>query len=517
MPEIEIKAEDPFSPDTSTLMDELSESLKTITGSSGRGSFHLEEMNDTKSVFAVARNPGHAAIGCGALRPVDEKTAEVKRVYAKIEGRGIGRKILAFLEREAYGMGYSRLILEIRRINRRAVSFYERNGYTSIPNYGKYAQNDQAICFEKRIRGGGPDQNLLETVCMLRHALHRLPEPSGEEQKTKEYLMAFLRKHTSLRLEDGGQWFCAVHKEPEAAETIAFRAEMDALPCGDGYAHLCGHDGHCAALAGLGLALEGRKLGRNIVLIFQHAEETGAGGRVCCGAIQKFGVRRVYAFHNIPGWEEGTVLLRSGTFACASRGMTLSFTGTPSHAAYPQNGRNPGFAAARLIAALPEIVKPDRYKGLTMATLVGCKTGVKAFGSAAGSAEVWLTLRAWREEDLSALTASLEQVARSEAARDEVGFFDSFCDVFPVTVNDQSALEQLEKISRSAGLSCADVPEPFRWSEDFGYYGSAGAQGVMVGIGAGKDWPQLHTEHFEFNDRIFPSVLTLFLSLAQFG
>ncbi len=79
------------------------------------------------------------------------------------------------------------------------------------------------------------------------------------------------------------------------------------------------------------------------------------------------------------------MLLRRGTFACASRGMTLSFSGAPSHAAYPECGKNPGFAAARLISALPELTESSGYGGLAMATLVGAKIGAKAFGSAAGT------------------------------------------------------------------------------------------------------------------------------------
>ena len=39
----------------------------------------------------------------------------------------------------------------------------------------------------------------------------------------------------------------------------------------------------------------------------------------------------------------------------------------------------------------------------------------------------------------------------------------------------------------------------------------------MVGIGVGKDWPQLHTEAYTFNDRILRCALTLFTELAQNG
>ena len=357
---------------------------------------------------------------------------------------------------------------------------------------------------------------ILETIRDLRAELHGLAERSGEETRTKMCLIEFLRGSTSLRIDDCGPWFCAVHEETDAKETIAFRAEMDALPFGEGAAHLCGHDGHCAALAGLGLWLEGKKLGRNVVLIFQHAEETGEGGKVCSEALRKYHISRIYAFHNIPGYSQGTVLLRRGTFACASRGMTLSFSGAPSHAAYPENGRNPGFSAARLISALPELAKRARCKGLTMATLIGARIGTKTFGSAAGSAGVWLTLRAWYEEDLAALIASIEETARTEASLDRVEVSFSFCDVFPATVNDDATLDRLIQICRETGLDCAEVPEPFRWSEDFGYYGT-GAGAVMVGIGAGADWPQLHTENYFFNDRILPCALSLFTALAQSG
>lgn len=360
------------------------------------------------------------------------------------------------------------------------------------------------------------NNQLISTVGTLRQSLHGLAERSGQEEQTKAYLMEYLRANTSLRLEDNGQWFCAVHEEPQAKETMAFRADMDALPFGDGAAHLCGHDGHSAVLAGLGLWLEGRSLGRNIVLIFQHAEETGAGGAVCAQVLKTHAADRVYAFHNIPGWETGTILLRHGTFACASRGMTLSFKGAPSHAAYPEFGKNPGFAAAHVISALPELVNTGRWQGLTMATLVGAQIGEKAFGCAAGSAELWLTLRAWHDRDLHTLADAVIDTAEAAAFSNGIRVSHSFCDSFPATVNDSDTLARLEQVCREAGLPCADVSEPFRWSEDFGYYGSL-AQAVMVGIGDGLSWPQLHTEAYVFPDDILPQALTLFSALAENG
>ena len=80
---------------------------------------------------------------------MEETTAEIKRMYSK--EKGTGSKILSYLERQAQQMGYKMLRLETRIVNANAVSFYERNEYRKIPNYGKYAGRENSICFEKSL------------------------------------------------------------------------------------------------------------------------------------------------------------------------------------------------------------------------------------------------------------------------------------------------------------------------------------------------------------------------------
>ncbi|WP_242975805.1 GNAT family N-acetyltransferase [Desulfosporosinus sp. FKB] len=146
-----ISAESPFSSDAISLMDDLSECLQDITGDSGKNSFDAKDVCNDRAIFVIARNQSGKAIGCGAFRPMDETTAEVKRMYAKDKGMGIGNKILSYLEHRAHDIGYETLRLETRIINAKAVSFYERNGYRKIPNYGKYAERVNSICFEKNL------------------------------------------------------------------------------------------------------------------------------------------------------------------------------------------------------------------------------------------------------------------------------------------------------------------------------------------------------------------------------
>ncbi|MPL95182.1 putative hydrolase YxeP [bioreactor metagenome] len=359
------------------------------------------------------------------------------------------------------------------------------------------------------------DQTTLDKIMALRKELHTSAEPSGEERKTKEILERFLRENTTLRLADKGKWFFAAHEEGDFLPNIAFRADMDALTLPSGEAsHLCGHDGHSATLAGLGLLLEGKTLGKNIFLLFQHAEETGLGGADCRPFIMENKIDEIYAYHNIPGWPEGSVLLRPGTFACSSRGMTVRFEGRPSHAAYPEAGINPAFAAAALIAALPGLLTSEQYRGMVLSTLVGAEIGSKSFGTAAGKAEVYLTLRAWHEEDLDKLQSTIESISRQAAERDgaEVSF--AFCEEFPETVNDESCLCKVADACAKLGLKTEAPPEPFRWSEDFGHY-LKDAKGAMYGIGDGTEYPQLHTEDFSFNDRIIATAVGVFEALVR--
>jgi GNAT superfamily N-acetyltransferase len=148
---LSIAPEDPASIDSLELMEELSSTLASITGDSGKSSFDPDDVRGSNACFVVARDAEGRAVGCGAFRPLQERVAEVKRMYSRPGTGGVGSAILAFLEVAAVKLGYRALWLETRLVNKRAVSFYERRGYRRIPNFGKYVGNPKAVCFEKRL------------------------------------------------------------------------------------------------------------------------------------------------------------------------------------------------------------------------------------------------------------------------------------------------------------------------------------------------------------------------------
>jgi len=141
---------DPDSPDARQLIAELDAALAAITGDSGASSFDPQDCRGPGAVFVIAYDAQGAAVGCGALRPLEGEVGEIKRMYAR-PGSGAGAAVLAGLERHAAAHGYRRLSLSTRRVNVRAVDFYERHGYVEVPPYGRYVGRTVSICLGRRL------------------------------------------------------------------------------------------------------------------------------------------------------------------------------------------------------------------------------------------------------------------------------------------------------------------------------------------------------------------------------
>lgn len=351
----------------------------------------------------------------------------------------------------------------------------------------------------------------LKRIIELRKALHDIPEISGKEKKTRQLLMEFLRSHTTMELCPSGEGFYAAHRERDVRKpAIALRADYDALAMPDGTArHLCGHDGHAAALCGAALWAEGKRLGRDVFFLFQPAEETGAGARPCMELFRREQVGEIYGAHNLPGLPLGQITTRPGTFACASRGLILHFGGKPTHAAYPENGLSPANAVGKLLCLIPEMSAPEQFSGMTLCTVIGVQMGEKAFGAAAAEGEVWLTLRAEHDKDLEFLQREIIRQAGQLAAADELTFGFEEQDVFPATENNPECALKVLRLCNGTLL-----PVPMRWSEDFGHYLTV-CGGAYFGIGAGEDCPPLHTEGYEYPDGLLEPAIQAFAVLME--
>lgn len=95
---------------------------------------------------------GEIAVGCGAIKQMDETTAEVKRMYVEeaFRNKGIASMLLAELENWATELGHTRCILETGIRQTDAIALYKKNGYRVMENYGQYAGVETSVCFEKK-------------------------------------------------------------------------------------------------------------------------------------------------------------------------------------------------------------------------------------------------------------------------------------------------------------------------------------------------------------------------------
>lgn len=146
-----ISPADPDGPQARALLAELDTALAAITGSDGTTSFDAADVRGERACFLLAHDANGLAVGCGALRPLASGVAELKRMYARPDSAA-GRFLLEALERQALAFGYTEVWLETRKVNVRAVAFYEKHGYCTIPNYGKYVGRAEAICLGKTLK-----------------------------------------------------------------------------------------------------------------------------------------------------------------------------------------------------------------------------------------------------------------------------------------------------------------------------------------------------------------------------
>jgi putative acetyltransferase len=105
-------------------------------------------------IYLIAFSDG-SPVGCGALRKLDDSTAEVRRMYVLRQARrtGIARSILVRLEEEACRLGYETVLLETGNRQHPAMSLYESYGFTRIPPFGPYITDPTSVCYSKRVVG----------------------------------------------------------------------------------------------------------------------------------------------------------------------------------------------------------------------------------------------------------------------------------------------------------------------------------------------------------------------------
>jgi hippurate hydrolase len=211
-------------------------------------------------------------------------------------------------------------------------------------------------------------------IAAWRHDLHAHPELLYDVQRTAaivaEKLKSFGCDEVAMGLGRTGVVGVIRGRKGKSDKVIGLRADMDALPIEEatdlpykstvpGKMHACGHDGHTAMLLGAARYLaETRNFAGTAVVIFQPAEEGGAGGKAMVddGLMERFGIGEVYGMHNYPGMPLGQFGLRAGPIMAAADHFTIDIEGVGGHAARPHLGIDTVLVGAQIVNALQTIV-----------------------------------------------------------------------------------------------------------------------------------------------------------------
>ena len=364
---------------------------------------------------------------------------------------------------------------------------------------------------------------MLEQLKKYRTDLHQIPELGFEEYKTKAYIMEVI-KGLNCQVHKVGETGLVLYFNCEQDKTIAFRADMDALPIQEatglacssihpGVMHACGHDGHMAILLGLAHYIhESRKtLDKNVVLVFQPSEERDAGAQkiVDSGLLESYQVEAIFGLHLWPGFEKGQLYSKANAFMAMGSEITITIKGKAVHVADSKKGIDALHIACcylndlyEMEAALPEDV--DR-----LLKFGACHSG-SVRNVISDQTTLYGTLRSFTAQTHEGLKAQIQEIATKYEASYGCQIQIEYNDGYDAVINDPKLLEEI----------CATVPDitllenPVMQAEDFGLYRQC-CPSLFFFLGVGDTAP-LHNECFDFDMDILQSGLDLFINILKF-
>ncbi|UCS94872.1 amidohydrolase [Echinicola marina] len=362
----------------------------------------------------------------------------------------------------------------------------------------------------------------------FRKELHQHPELSGKEKSTAKSVKDFF---SSLNPDEcieelGGHGLAFIFKGKEDGPSTLIRCELDALPIQESLhikhkskvpncAHSCGHDGHMAIVAGLGMSIAAQKPKKGqINLLFQPAEETGDGAKKVLQDPKYHKIKSDFSFalHNLPGEPENEIILKKGVFTAASKGMIIELQGRTSHAAHPEDGISPAQAMSKIIVGLPLITKS--IDSFSLVTVIHAELGEISFGTSPGKASIRATLRTIDDQNMGRLLDYAEQLCSLIAKEYQLELSISYTEEFACTINDDLAWNYANEAAKKLELKTKHIRSPFKWSEDFGQFSSE-SKTLLFGLGSGKNQPRLHEAHYDFPDKIIPTGINMFEKILE--
>lgn len=353
-----------------------------------------------------------------------------------------------------------------------------------------------------------------------RRALHQIPELDRCLPQTVAYLKSALEPLAcQLSFPIPGA-VCAFF-DFGADSAIAFRSDADALPITEktnlpfasqhpGQMHACGHDGHMAILLELARRLDQKKsLSRNVLLVFQPAEETTGGAKELCdtGIFKQYQVEAIFGLHLWPGLPEGVIASRREEMMSRSCEVTVEITGRSAHIAKARDGLDSLSAAVefyRIVTEIEQALPKSVFRLLKFGKL---ESGTVR-NAIPGHARLEGSLRAFQDEVFDSLRNGILSAAKDVENRTGCTFSVHTSDGYPAVTNPGALYDKIRQLTEFAELD-----EPSMITEDFSWYQKI-IPGVFFFLGIG-DTPALHADTFNFDETILLKGADFFENLAE--
>ena len=374
--------------------------------------------------------------------------------------------------------------------------------------------------------------DLLPEITAWRRDFHQHPEILYEVHRTAARVAELCRSFGCDEVVTGigqtGVVALIKGRSTASGRVVGLRADMDALPIEEitgaeyastvpGKMHACGHDGHTAMLLGAAKYLaETRAFDGTVALIFQPAEEGGAGGKAMVddGMMERFGINEVYGLHNIPGIPVGEFAIRPGALMASADEFRIVVTGRGGHAAMPHKAVDTTLVACQIVVSLQSVVARNIDPLASVVLTIGTfKTDSGASNVIAQTVELCGTVRtldpAQRDIAEARVKAMVTSTAEAYGAQAVVEYERGY----PVTIN---AADQTEYAAIAAETVTGRVDRnvtPVMPSEDFSYMLEA-RPGAYIFLGNG-DTAMCHHPAYDFNDSAIPAGCSFFVTLVE--